>query len=399
MVVIVGAGITGVATAYYLLSKTQHQPSNFPVTIIDAVGPAACSSGKAGAFVSQAWGTDNGSSNIKRDALFRAAYPLHEQLAHELNLQSFRELPAFRVDIEKESKTDEVLEDWRSEESNSNTLIPGPSALVNPAELTRALFDAALERGATFRKGTVDGLETSEEGSRVTSISFEDGTSLEIEEKEEVVIALGPWSSRIEDWLDIPLPIDGVLSTSLLWEQLPEHNVTAALFCKDDSNGCHLEIFPRSGQSLYVSGCGGSEVISPEVFRGLNRPHPEETCAPNLARAAAARSSLESPSLRPMLPETITRRPPDVVQACIRPAAPDGVPILGKLPTVENVYVATGGGPWGITWGPLMGLCVASMILDDEEPPIRLAPYKPDRFDTLIYRTLLKQRGSIDRVT
>jgi glycine/D-amino acid oxidase-like deaminating enzyme len=233
----------------------------------------------------------------------------------------------------------------------------------------------------------------------LTSISFEDGTSLEVAEDEDVVIALGPWSCRIEDWLGKPLPLDGVLSTSMIWENIPKDSTCddSALFCKEDSNGCHLEVFPRSyDQSLYVSGLGESEVISPKVFRGLDGPDPKRKCTPNLSRAAAAQTSLE----RLQLPSSISSRPPDIVQACIRPVAPDGMPILGKV--LDNVYVATGGGPWGITWGPLMGLSIASMILDedDDDPPIRLGPFKPERFDTLIYRTLLKERSSrIDEVT
>jgi D-amino-acid dehydrogenase len=71
--------------------------------------------------------------------------------------------------------------------------------------------------------------------------------------------------------------------------------------------------------------------------------------------------------------------------------SPDGVPIVGQL--FGNVYIATGGGPWGITWGPLMGKSLASLINDDDDPPIRLGPLKPERFDTLIYRQLLKSRA------
>jgi glycine/D-amino acid oxidase-like deaminating enzyme len=384
MVVIVGAGITGAATAYYVTKQ-----SNLPLTIVDAVGPASCSSGKAGAFLPGTCGDGS-----KREALFRKSFPLHKQLANDLNLQSFRELPAFQVDIEKSISQDEddsLAQEVLGLSDFDHRPLPGPSAIVDPAELTQALFDRSLQCGAKFRMGAVHRLESS--GSCVTSISFEDGTSLEVAEDEDVVIALGPWSCRIEDWLGKPLPLDGILSTSMIWGNIPEGTCDSALFCKEDSNGCHLEVFPRSDQSLYVSGLGGSEVISPAVFRGLDCPDPKGKFTPNLAQVVAAQKSLK----RLQLP-SISSRPPDIVQACIRPAAPDGMPILGKL--LDNVYVATGGGPWGITWGPLMGLSIASMILDeDDEPPIRLAAFKPERFDTLIYRTLLKERSRIDEVT
>ena len=52
--------------------------------------------------------------------------------------------------------------------------------------------------------------------------------------------------------------------------------------------------------------------------------------------------------------------PPDEIQACIRPNSPDGIPLVGKI--LDNCYVATGGGPWGITYGPLMGQEIAKQI-------------------------------------
>ena len=89
------------------------------------------------------------------------------------------------------------------------------------------------------------------------------------------------------------------------------------------------------------------------------------------------------------------------MQACVRPCAPDGLPVLGPLAQVKNVYVATGGNVWGILWSPAVGRAVADMILadrDDEDTSsasgdLNLRAFAPKRFDTLTYRTLLKQRG------
>ena len=48
MVVIIGAGIVGAATAYYLSNNDCGARTS--ITILDAVGPAAGSSGRAGAL-------------------------------------------------------------------------------------------------------------------------------------------------------------------------------------------------------------------------------------------------------------------------------------------------------------------------------------------------------------
>lgn len=66
-----------------------------------------------------------------------------------------------------------------------------------------------------------------------------------VEKDEPVVIALGAWSCRIEDWLGIPMPIEGIVSTSLVLvyqDGIPASDIGTAFFFDDDSNGCHLEV-------------------------------------------------------------------------------------------------------------------------------------------------------------
>src|SRR5262249_20194231 len=71
------------------------------------------------------------------------------------------------------------------------------------------------------------------------------------------------------------------------------------------------------------------------------------------------------------------------VRVGLRPASPDGLPILGRLPGWENVYVATGHGPSGLQLGPYSGLLVAGLALGDSAPPpdqLDLTPFAPERF-------------------
>eukprot|EP00977_Amphora_coffeiformis_P030416 scaffold46860_cov168-Amphora_coffeaeformis.AAC.2 len=411
MVVIVGAGIAGAATAYYLVSCQQQTPLD--VTIIDAAGrPAACASGTAGAYLSSHWGL-----RTKRDTLFRKSFALHEELARDLDLSSFHYVSSYRVEIgEGEEECDSakeklVVDEQTIEEDTwmdrvaSIESLPGSSAIVDPEELTQALVNHVFQKGATFMAKSVCGFDL--EDKTVTSIRFDDGDSLDVKKDEDVVLALGPWSSRIEDWFHIPMPVDGVLSTSLIWDNnnnttddsssftVPSH-FTSAVFCEEDSNGCHLEILPRKNNTLYVSGCGESEVWSPQVFRNRRQcPRPEEPCVPNMAQATAARKSLRALLYHEKDGASVVP-PPNRVQACIRPVSPDGVPIVGRLQPLRNVFVATGGGPWGITFGPLMGKCLATLVLNRDEatPPLRLASLAPSRFDTILYRTFLEQRKS-----
>jgi len=256
-----------------------------------------------------------------------------------------------------------------------------------------ALIDRS---GATFEMKSVTGLEMNEENNTICGIQMEDGSTEQVSKEEPIVFAMGPWTSRLEDWLAPaknkssscnPMPIDGVLSTSIIWNNLtPLGNSPLALFCEEDINGCHLEIFQRLDKSLYVSGLGNSKVLKASLFRGPHRPIPgkEMVLNPKSALCSLEQSKLLSSS------DTTETRLPDNIQACIRPISPDGVPIVGKIS--GNIYVASGGGQWGITWAPLLGQIVASQIYDGEEPPLSSA-LRPSRFDTLIQRSLMELRA------
>ena len=428
MVVIVGAGVVGAATAYYL-STTGYGDS--PITILDAAGPAAGASGRAGAFITNQpplFCRGIGNAKDKRGSLFEKSFDLHLQLAKDLKLESFCSVTNYqgvRVGAfsSKEgnsdnstggaSECDKFVIDGRSTddktshisslkklvENDTGMQLPGDAALVDPAELVSCMMDKVLnQQNNSFHKGTVSGLELDSSGSCVTGVHIESGPlkTIPVSRDEPVVIALGPWTSRIEDWLQTPMPIEGVLSTSLIYNDgILESDIGSAFFFDEDSNGCHLEVFGRRDKSLYISGCGESQVMSTRLMRSNERPSPTIPCSPDFARASAAQASLQAAGYeRPCVTGTPSTEQSVDTQACIRPMSPDGLPVVGKL--LENVFVATGGGPWGITWGPLMGKSLASLIKEDEDTPIRLGPLSPRRFDTLVYKTLLKSRSPIN---
>ncbi len=67
------------------------------------------------------------------------------------------------------------------------------------------------------------------------------------------------------------------------------------------------------------------------------------------------------------------------VRVGLRPVSADGDPVLGAVPGLDNVYLATGHGAEGLLLGPLSGLVVARMTLG-EPPGADLGPYRPERF-------------------
>jgi glycine/D-amino acid oxidase-like deaminating enzyme len=70
-------------------------------------------------------------------------------------------------------------------------------------------------------------------------------------------------------------------------------------------------------------------------------------------------------------------------QACYRPVTQDGLPLIGRVPGVENAYVATGHSVWGILNAPATGEAMAELILDGAAKSIDLSPFDPGRLRAL----------------
>lgn len=65
--------------------------------------------------------------------------------------------------------------------------------------------------------------------------------------------------------------------------------------------------------------------------------------------------------------------------AGLRPCLPDGLPAIGPLPRYPSIFVATGHAMMGLTLGPITGKLVAEWILDGK-PSINLDLLRPERF-------------------
>jgi glycine/D-amino acid oxidase-like deaminating enzyme len=59
----------------------------------------------------------------------------------------------------------------------------------------------------------------------------------------------------------------------------------------------------------------------------------------------------------------LARTPTGAVRACARPLSADGLPLLGRAPGRDDVFVAAGHGPWGVSLGPASARLVADLVL------------------------------------
>ncbi|WP_160137842.1 NAD(P)/FAD-dependent oxidoreductase [Chryseobacterium sp. c4a] len=63
-----------------------------------------------------------------------------------------------------------------------------------------------------------------------------------------------------------------------------------------------------------------------------------------------------------------------------RPCAPDGLPYLGQSSQLKNLIIAGGGGMMGLSLGPIFGKTV-SELANDQTPTVEIKIFNPERFN------------------
>jgi glycine oxidase len=343
-VVIVGGGVAGCAAAYYL------GKAGVRTTIVERDGIAAGASGWSAGGLNPLQGIP---APIASFAL--ASYRLHLELWSELqrltrgpdgqlitivyvafNAADLIELREFE---EIFNSTDGFSARWlepadlrKLEPRLSPKAIAGVAlegnAIVDSYGYTVVLAEAARQLGAVHRLGTVQGLQRS--GDRVTGVVLAD----RVLEADGVVIALGPWTGEAERWLGCPLPIEPlkgeICRVMLDGPPLP---------CDFHGNG--VSFYRRAGDQIWCA----STVES----RGFDRETSQSARDTLLGAAVGLMPAMANAQL---LKQT----------ACLRPIAPDGLPILGRAPGWQNVYLATGAGKKGILLSAAMGKATADLF-------------------------------------
>lgn len=354
-VVICGAGVIGAATAYFLACR------QVETVLVERCGVACAASGKSGGFLALDW-----CDGTALEPLARRSFALHQELPSRLGADwGYRRLDTLSV-----VARDGALPPGRAAGTPAWL---GPAALVrgaigdhgstaqvDPAAFTRALVDAAVSRGGRLIAGAVAGLVRDATGRRVAGVRVDDQTV----EADAAVIAMGPWSVLASFWLPLPA-VYALKGHSLLLRPAPPLSAHA-LFVEYATAGgeSHApELFPRADGTAYV--CGLSSQTALPVDPGAVRPDP------------GACEELQRITGR--LVPTLAAAPVLAAQACHRPIIEDNLPLLGRVSGLDNAYVATGHGVWGILNAPASGEALAELILDGDSRAVDLGPFDPAR--------------------
>ena len=312
-VLICGGGVIGASIAYFLSLRPVE------VVVIERTGVACAASGRSGGFLALDW--CDGSALA---ALARRSFELHAELAAGSGRPwGYRRLETLSIALgarrRRGAAAPSGLPDWVAREARLLHRLgtTATTAQVDPAEFTRGLLAAAIDRGARLRIGSVSGLVRTSGERRVTGVLV-DGEPVS---GDAVVVAMGPWSVLAARWLPLPA-IYGLKGHSLVFrsrQPISPH----ALFVEyeaEDGSAHAPEVFPRPDGTTYV--CGLSSTAPLPVDPAAVEPDPG---ALEQLRAMTGRFA-------PVLGEAEIL----AAQACYRPVTVDGLPLIGPVPGVEG---------------------------------------------------------------
>ena len=355
-VVICGGGVIGACTAYFLRRR------GIDVTVVERTEVAAAASGKAGGFLARDW-----CSGTPLDALARRSFALHAQLPGEIAGDwGYRPMSAYggfvASDGDARRETPSAL-GWLRDGVVITQRIgtAKTTAIVHPRKFTAAVMDAGLALGAELRSGRVTGI--ARDGDRARGVEVEGSVIA----ADAVVIAMGPWSLLAAQWMSLPA-VYGQRSPSIVYDTAADVPADALfLEYEEDGSAVSIEVFPRADGSTHITALSD---IAP-------LPLDPAVVTPDLD--AIARLQAMSERLSPLFrPERIIAQ-----QACFRPVTQDGLPLIGKVPHSEGLYVATGHNVWGILNAPATGEALAELITEDATRELDLAPFDPARLSPL----------------
>lgn len=396
-IVIVGGGIIGCTSAYFLTRHPSYDPSKHKITLLEASKIAGGASGKAGGLLAL-WAYPS--------SLVPLSYKLHEQLAREHGGEErwgYRAVHCGQIDCigrntaaksnvrgkdgEMDGQNGDVGEsfslkkrskeamsklrkagvpedlDWVSPESlraYEEMGDPSTTAQVHPLQFTTSMAELAREKGAEIRtQASVKQIHYAGDGQSVESITYTQNGESQTLPATDIILAAGPWTKNV--YPDAPIGAMRAHSVTIK----PSRPVSAfALFTqiklpsKFTPNPSHSgqyvtpEIYARPKNEVYACGEGDHLVPLPSTTEDVEVD--EQRCQEVVDFVGSISDELRDGE--------VTAR-----QACYLPSVVgSNAPLVG--PTgVTGLWLAAGHTCWGINNGPATGKIMSEFVFDGEE--------------------------------
>lgn len=223
-----------------------------------------------------------------------------------------------------------------------------------------ALVDAARRDAAELRERVeVTAIRMSD--SAVTGVETTDGTI----ESKTVVIAAGPWASRVAATAGVDLPVNACRTQVALFRRPAES--TGHLSVYGDFAGA-VYFKPTWGDLVHVGSISSEEadaIVDPDSYREA----PDETFLKD-CRAALVRRV-----------PAMARAPGRGGYAALYSITPDWHPILDRLAGIDGLYCAVGFSGHGFKLSPAVGELMSELIVDGSATTHDIAPLRFSRFE------------------
>ncbi|MCX2476281.1 FAD-dependent oxidoreductase [Pedobacter sp. MC2016-05] len=221
-------------------------------------------------------------------------------------------------------------------------------AHLYPAKLMNALLDYLNKNGVDIIRGKeVDKIECN--GDQITKV-FSGETFWEAD---QFVLATGSWSPAVARMADLKVSLMPGKGYSFM-EKEPQNRLTIpALLCE-----ARVAITPMNG-SIRYGGTMELDKINTRI---------------NMQRVKGIVESIPKyfPDLNPAVPDE-----KDIWYG-FRPSSPDGLPYISRSVKRKNLIIATGHGMMGLSLGPATGLLV-SQIIAEEKPEMDIKAFVAER--------------------
>ncbi len=170
------------------------------------------------------------------------------------------------------------------------------------------------------------------------------------------VLATGAWSREVAAKLNLRIPLVGGRGYSLTFENLP-FKINHPIILSE----ARVALTPMGKNKIRFGGT--MEITS------TNTP-------PKMNRVKGILESVERYFPKANIPEPST----DMIWFGYRPCSADGLPYIGKVSKYKNLVIATGHSMLGLSLGAGTGKLV-SEIINDEPLSMNIEPFAPGRFD------------------
>ncbi|KAH6706424.1 FAD dependent oxidoreductase [Leptodontidium sp. MPI-SDFR-AT-0119] len=414
-IVVIGGGIIGCTTAYYLTHHPQFDPSVHTVTVIEAEKLANGASGKAGGLVA-AWANPSN--------LARLSFDFHDQLARDHNgaeLWGYRRVRCGQLTavvsqrkggskLESSSHPNIGLGKWWARDLKKSSVLPhdldwfdnesaqtyeefadtSSTAQVHPFQFTSSMAKLAEQSGARIIMGKVESINccdadgTSESASpltsfddlsqkKVVSVTYVDKIVLEQHTlpATTVVLAAGPWTSTLFPKVQMhPLRAHSV--SIKLQRPVSAYCLFSEIRLGDSrqmvgtAKPISLEIYARPNNEVYICSQGDLDIPLPAPGNAVEIS--SDSCHDMINAAMSVSEELRNGK--------VTGR-----RACYLPTLDVGAssdPLVGPT-ELAGLVLATGHSCWGISNAPATGKAVSELILEGKVSCMDVTSLDPRR--------------------